>query len=232
MLVESARAVRLGSSLAIGLGLLVLGVTASTVMAREATEPDAARPWAWSVEDRIEKRLNPQENARRWEEFLRANAEASAADKTRIVIDGSRDPGLFLPGDLIRQLLSAAFAPESESRTSWRRIYERRFGAPLPADFWTVLEAHARDYLEARHHARELASDLSSADSSERDRILAEIDLLQLPQCQRVLQIRSKAQAIWGELFDRFLYLGVAPGMRMTTTQSRTEMEFVAAGCR
>jgi hypothetical protein len=233
MLMKSARVAKLSASLAIAMGLLVTGATASTLLAREATEPDAEHPSTWTIEDRIEKRLNPQENARRWEEFLAANAKASTADRTRIVIDGSQDPGLFLPVELVSHLLATGFAPDSESRQFWRRHYERRFGVPLPADFWALLEAHARDYLDSHQKARELATHIPSADPSDRESLLAEIDQLQDPQCQRLFKVYSRARSGWGELFDRFLYLGVAPGLRMSGAEATSlDLEYVAGGCQ
>jgi len=205
----------------------------ASASAEEDREINPSPPWSWSMEDRMAQRMNPQRNAERWTEYLAANADRErSGNGTRILIDGSRDPGLFLPGELLNHLLSTAFAADIESRDAWRRQFESRLGKPLPEDFWADIEAEAQDYLEAEQRIREVAKGLSGADASERDRILAQIDVLQAPQCQSRRELLASYRSSLGAEFDRFLYVAVAPGLRMTSAATQQDLEFREGGCQ
>jgi hypothetical protein len=123
----------------------------------------------------------------------------------RYVIDGRRNPELFLPHELFDALLSGLSADETE-RANQRAFFAgaiRRFGYD-DAVFWTSLESVAADYLPTKN--------MSCAGSR------SEVSLCVRRRCVSRYHALETARSVFGsENFDRFLYTVIAPTMQLAS---------------
>jgi hypothetical protein len=171
----------------------------------------------WTLEERIRHRLDP--------DCMRARRELAARDRKdrgyfrtsgdpADFVYGSDTPDLFLPSELYAMLVSNVLAArEARFADSQRSHYERRASSlALPDGFWKLVEEAAGQYLSSLRAERRLGAGLNEAGTNERLGILAEIADIQKPQCaERVEALERTRRTLPPGLFDRFLYVAVAP---------------------
>lgn len=171
------------------------------VIASAADKP----AWEWTDAERIAARLDP----RNLEARVRANAAADPeATGLAFVIDGSRDPALFLPAEVMDMLL-ASFSFDGNALGEPDRIHLQ---APIesfgwdPGVFWSDVRLAANEYFAAMQEQRSS----KATDAISRKICSSRIKALRT--------IREKY-----ERFDEFLYRVIAP--RSTLGGSRAENE-------
>ncbi len=199
------------------------------------------QPWKWTDEERIAKRFDPSSMHSREDAYV-AKTEGAAVAIGREVVDGDKNPELFLPTELYRNLLMRAFSPVPEASQVFRDVYQSKSGGlRIDDDFWRRLERTARPYLDSIETQRALGKEYQTAHPGRR----AEIDRQEaergMTDCRLVIQNLASARATFGwEAFDRFLYEAVAPGsfsMSVNGTSddsliSADHLRYLAGGCQ
>lgn len=148
--------------------------------------------WSMSNEERLALRFDEHASAER----VQAHVSAMALDAARpqFVIDGARNPELFLPGELMSFLL-AGYAGDSESIEAARRkhagtLQELEWSA---GRFWADLNLAASEYRQLTRQG----STSRRSDAASRRICSARISALK--------RMREKY-----ERFDEFLYRAIA----------------------
>ena len=181
------------------------------------------RPEEWDLESRLADRFDPAKSHARMQADLARNPNAAprpeenSPDARHFVIDGQRNPELFLPHELFEHLLTA-FQPDEFLGDAQRELYGRGlqpFGWKAD-EFWPVLEEHSAGYLELRYRTED-------ADPVER--------------CRARFEALELARRTFGrKQFDAFLYRAVAPfGQHAVATNERdpaARLRHEARGCR
>lgn len=215
------------------LGFLLLGTLANAARSVDATKP----PWAWSVEERINRRTNPVlatervRAAMRAEEHVpRVTSNSAASTEVLDVIDGNINPELFLPTEIFERLLTLSFVVEDSWRPSWERAAR---DAGLPVDFWNRLETISAPYVTELRWRYDLLQ-RAKANPAQRSQFEAQILGLSPAICRDSLPALAKARSVFGPNFDRFMYTTIARGMSKTvfgTRESRDQLLTKAKGC-
>jgi hypothetical protein len=162
---------------------------------------------------------------------------ASSAEQLPTVIDGNRNPELFLPWELFDDLLREAYVGPSEARDVIRATFlERATRLSLPSDFWDKLAVAAASRLELIARERELLATRSAADPGSRRRLDAELDQIEGLLCGARIESLRKARVAFGEeTFTRFLYVAVAPNLKYQMepgTAGAKELRAGEEGCK
>lgn len=188
-----------------------------------ATGPVAAaspkQPWEMTAEEHAATRVAHDVEAP-------ANAAAGFSDgKPVVVLEGSRNPAAFMPGELFNQLILTCYLGQPDVQAGFRtNLLAAAVSQGFGKNFFKRLEeivspvvAKAR---EAQTAAR--AGDLAGANKA------------QANDCRdRAIALERAYTEFGRDHFLRFLYQGVAPGMSMTTdVTSRKELLWVEGGCR
>jgi hypothetical protein len=182
------------------------------------TDPDAAQKskaaWEWTVEERLADRFDPAKIREREIAYearfpqtsgspRRAREEsAGTSGKQPVVymIDGSRNPELFLPYELFDGLL-AGLNPNEEARHKQRAYLQesiRRLGYDDEA-FWALLESISAKYLPLRFGQKKTLSSV-------------EVNAIAATKCQERYDALEAARALFGrKKFDIVLYTVMAP---------------------
>ena len=201
------------------------------------------QPWEWTTEERIARRLDPAaiaERVRVHQGTHPSHAGQStlntAAAAPAFVIDGNRNPELFLPWEVMDELLENA-SGDLRAVQPGRRAYRDAVEASGWDEtiFWPTLERLARNYAATKDAAIRFqmrtarrADTLSRSEILERDRLNHEV-------CSSRAETLQAARARFGAAaFDRFLYTAVAPHMGMASmgaTDART-LRWIEGGCR
>jgi len=204
--------------------------------------------WEWSDEERIRVRFDPASIRERSAAHAAAlppyaqphvqpsQAQAQSAEAPRIsehIFDGARDPGLFLPAELLDVLLQGLH-PKATFRMHAREALAKdiREMGYTEDDFWNKLQQLSAPYRALTSRPKNLAVHHVKAPDGKMASFLIDVD-----QCVARHKLLQSARATFGaEAFQRFLYAAVAPQVwRSDTTQSpdpAQELIFVAGGCR
>ena len=197
----------------------------------------ARRPWELTDDERLAARFDEQNIQERIAASQAGRVpgihpQSSTRRAPRFVIDGSRDPELFLKHELFDALLRAI---DSNASAKDRERLQAMYGRHLPAaglsmtEFWSTLTRAAAPYTEARsiQTLRIASGPLSSAQ--------AEVSARDLCRA-RFTALQAVEGAFGPEKFDKFLYVGVAPSLRVfSETPSAGDaagLKFIAGGCQ
>lgn len=203
------------------------------LVAAAARGQDSPRPpWKWTDEERIAKRYDPSSMRSRESAFF-----ADTPSAGRDVVQGAKNPELFLPWELYQSLLMRAFSPLPEASQVFRDVYQERFGgAWFGDDFWQRLERTARPCLDSIETQRALAEEYQTAHPGRRAEIDRQADEFSKKDCRLRVQNLEAARATFGrEAFDRFLYEAVAPSMFSASVDnfvSADHLRYLAGGCQ
>lgn len=197
---------------------------ALTLMCAFAVPMSARTPAEWTLEERLAKRFNEADIAERDRAHRAAHPQLENAEGATIkhlpagermvayVIDGSRDPELFLPHELFDGLLTAIRA-EEPVRTKQREFYRagilQFFGDDMV--FWTELDQLAAGYTSLAEPARD-------------------------ERCRARFAALENAREHFGVArFDEFLYEVIAPSSGAAyvgDSTSEAEVRRQAEGCQ
>ena len=133
--------------------------------------PQAAKqPWQWSDEERLASRFDAQSRAERTAAYRQSHPGAEGdgqrppASGLTYVIDGRRNPELFMRHELLDHLLRGLGSNASDRETYQRALQSDLAALGMDAStFWAELEKAGHSYLllkrklEARGHGRSRA---------------------------------------------------------------------------
>jgi hypothetical protein len=199
----------------------------------------SAKPaWQWTDEERIAARVDRVRAQARVQAAQSAGdvqaASAVTGDGARLtdVIDGQRNPELFLPTELFEAAVNLGLVIPDDWQETWAN---GAAAAGLPKDFWQRLPIVAGPFvgdLRRRHDLFELAR---GAGRDERIRYDRQLAALAATLCRDRATALAAARKEFGEPLDRFLYLTVAAGKSIAyydEEQDRGRLEEQARGCR
>jgi hypothetical protein len=211
---------------------LLTAVVGADIAAQSAAQPPlrqhalpgsgAKPPWLWSIEERIAKRVDPAERAAR---RARALAKARHIAPGWSLIDGTAEPELFLPVELVTQLVMNTDAPDERWRETYRAAIESH-GWSFDR-FWEVIDSGAAPYLSLMQQAvAQPGKPSGDVDRAELSRLVcaASADLLE-----------AAYEAFGTQAFDEFLYGNVAPRLRRATADRADTADVLRhrqKGCR
>ena len=206
-------------------GVLAVAVVLVAIPARALT--GVAKPaWEWQLIDRVTVRTHPSAV-----EALRVTSTAS--DRYAVRIDGRRNPELFLPIELFRNLLSGLSGDPSGRpvlREAFAPVVER---LTLPPDFLDQIAETSSEYIAAHKRIRRLNAELAERPGA--DDVRSERDVLGAAQCATLFEALESARARYGrERFERFLYEAVAPGMVVVLAEPEDAVDLLKweGGCK
>jgi hypothetical protein len=193
--------------------LVALTVTSSVAQSQEKAPK---RAWDWTLDERIAQRFDPDRIRERTEAYeesikqLRARSRTAAFDaeaddskpRYRYLIDGKRNPELFLPHELFDMLLSGLTADESlrSKQQAFYRAWLRSFGYDDVA-FWNALASVSGEYLVIRFGPPQLGFGSNESATVAQDSL-----------CNARLKALESARRLFGrKKFDWMLYAVVAP---------------------
>jgi hypothetical protein len=209
--------------------LVVLSALTVVVATDVAAQQKAA--WRWSQEERIAKRFDPAEIAAR--QVRRLDGSSSSGPSGLFVVDGSVEPELFLPWELLDMFFTRVGSnPEQfrQTRDSYSSAIAKR-GWDAGA-FWRDMADIRASYDVARTTQAALfpgsSETVEEKRSRERQRESADLQI-----CRARADALSTALARYRD-FDRFLYEEVAPTlvMRSSTPTDAMTLRWIAGGCR
>ncbi len=211
--------------------LIAVLTLAAGVRGQDSPQP----PWRWTDEERLAKRYDPSSMRSRESAYIADTAGALPAG--RDIVQGAKDPALFLPFELYRSLLMRTFSPLPEASQVFRDGYQERFGgAWFGGDFWQRLEQTARPYLDSIRAQRALAKEYQEAHPGRRAEIDRQADEFGKTDCRLRVQSLETVRATFGrEAFDRFLYEAVAASMVHASVDSYVSadhLRYLAGGCQ
>jgi hypothetical protein len=214
--------------------ILALSPVATATRAEQAPGTSPPEPWRLTNRKRLELRFDPSEISRR---RSAAAGTAPVQSPEHLIIDGRKNPELFLPWELFNSLVGLCYTGDEETRTDFRVAIRRNLRSlELPEGFWEDLETVASEFITSRQAQSSLAESLAAATPSEAQEIHLKIKELQALDCARRFRSLNLAQDHFGEsFFLRFLYEGVAPEVALgtsTTTDRRDQLLFVQEGCQ
>jgi len=219
---------------AIALLLYTFTATSQVVEPGEASAlSDAAKPpWQWTIEERLRVRFDAEQIGLRVRAHRR---DVASGDGTRevlptstnseeFVIEGQRNPELFLPHELLSVLLRGVDT-DPGARDRFRAAFAediREFGWD-DKSFWREFERLTVDAAPDLHHRGGRPKQAADNTESVPDR------------CRARRAVLVAARAHFGDEFDRFLYEVVAPtlniAMRHVPENEPLQLKQLEEGC-
>jgi hypothetical protein len=198
---------------------LVLAV-ATTLSAADQSR----QPWNWTTAQRVVDRYDSQHAADRRAAFGPGLTESASngPNARQFVLDGRRNPELFMPHELFDVLLTGV-APDARLRNKQRDSLDPALATlGYTSDFWSSLASAAAEYLSIRFPTTSPSSAANDAD---------------IRRCTARYEALQRARQTFGAAtFDRLLYTVVAP--TVTRVEVTTSADPAAAllraerGCR
>lgn len=197
---------------------LVVALTAFSLVTAVASDDVPSRrnvtrrAWQWNDSDRFAERSNDAAAARR-AAASRNSGVSSDQIKTPVydVIDGSRNPELFLEFELFDQMMMGTFAADSKTREMYRLSKDAaRRATGLPPDFWDRAGAIAAPYLQDRLEEKRIGMLAARWPKYENEQIANNL-LLCRDRSAAMAELRREFPR-----FSEFLYSAIAPSMSMT----------------
>lgn len=210
------------------LALVMLGSLSIAGGAQEAPR----KSWQLSDEERLARRFDPANRELR----VRASANWRGGAK-RDVVEGQRDPDLFLPWELWGWLVETSFGQERQLQEDFQAArLERARDLDLGPDFWDRLEEVSSSYVRSLAELKALALEARGLQGDDRASDDRRVEQLEIAACRARVESLDFARRTFGrETLDRFLYEAVAPGIGIFSVGAETSAEhlrFVARGCR
>jgi hypothetical protein len=203
--------------------VMLLAAVAGHAQSSESakTAPHLKSAWEWSDEERIAARANPTMAAERARTLSIRGLRADSDSITKTehpsphvidIVDGNRNPELFLPTELFELLTNEVFVEED----SWRNAYTPHLaGAGLPADFWDRLAIADGEYLSDLMRQHRLLLSGKKGGSLSKEIVDERISGMSALLCQHRAEALARARHEFGISLDRFLYVHVASGTAM-----------------
>lgn len=182
----------------------------------------AKGPSLWTVEERIEKRVNPAARDARRARDLRQGRSVAVGFSP---IDGRFEPELFLPVEVVTRLVLNTTTPHERMRELYRAAIASH--GWNYKQFWGVLDAASAPYLSLMR---------DSATLSRERRAPADLSRLAAQVCAASVDLLDVAYETFGkEKFDEFLYHNVAPPIRILVADHADTVDALrkkAGGCQ
>jgi hypothetical protein len=212
--------------------LLAALCTAVPVASGQTTKKQA---WEWTNAERIAARTNPA--------LMRQRVVAHGpfkhsphADPRTIwgepadVLDGQRNPELFLPEELFQQMILHGYVGDL-----WRDAYAAPMQkAGLPVDIWETLEPAIPQFIDDLQRRDDLQQKRKTVERSAWPKIQAEIAAGEPALCRHRSEALATARRLYGVALDRFLYDHIARSTGSTSTEPEDprKLQAIAGGCR
>jgi hypothetical protein len=193
-------------------------IVASTlvVSGQEKRLPKTTEAWKWTLEQRIATRLDPAGLDERRRVAALNNSDGPVTNPAQLVIEGSRNPELFLPHELMSFLITDVMLPGDDRHRATYDPVLADFNWE-PATFWNDVRSAAADYLRLQDQVpgRGRSKSVSEQLCGLRAAALAEM--------------RRKYPR-----FDEFLYVAVAPRKNLSAgdVPSAQWLFWLEAGCK
>lgn len=201
------------------------------VPASSAQEARYRRTWELTLDERVARRLDPSDIRRRAENAARprpgvTTAQSPGGAEPAFVIDGSKDPELFLPWELFDHLVRTPDDPAAAVRHR-QRFNDRiaRYGW-TPDEFWTEVEALDASYASLRRESVRLQEESAGAGS--------ELAPLAHELCAARAGALERARERFGSRLDEFLYTEIAPTMSLRSARvpDASMLRWISGGCK
>lgn len=190
------------------LGLLML-VASLNIVADDA--------WKLDLRARAARRADPAQNAKRHAASVANGRPVQRLEEN--VVDGSFDPTILAPIELIDQVIPV-YNLERERQEKSRRDWRSRGAAQLLGnDFWDRLRAVLAPAIAVEHENRRITS-MAVAEHAAIMQARPPEQFSDGGECATRAEALAAARATWGEAFDRFLYEVVAPGVYFSSSCS------------
>lgn len=205
-------------------GCLILFCTASAL----AAPPAAKQPWQWSDEERLAVRFDPQAIAERKAAYQHSHPTVGeprpAAAEVNYVIDGRRNPELFMRHELLDHLLRG-LGPDANDSEKYRQWMNPRLAAAGfdTNSFWAELRDTGQAYLVLKRSLDARGHGHTGKDES--------------ALCAARSAMLAAAEKRFGaERFDSFLYTALAPYVIHTESSNYPDapgrLRREAGGCK
>lgn len=186
-------------------------------------------PWQWNDDERLTARFDAQAIAARNAAYMKSRSRATTLEHPvgqglRYVIDGRRNPELFLRHELLDHLLRGLGSNERANQQYREPLTPFLVAAGLnPGSFWTELSHVGQPYLALAQRI----------DAQHRGRTGAEEKAI----CAARVDMLAAAEKRFGrERFDRFLYTAIAPSIIHTESTTYPDalgrLRQEAGGCK
>jgi len=180
----------------------------------EKSKAPSKPAWAWTLEERIAVRTDPEAASKRVREKGRRVEMPVAASSSRQrapigdAFDGSTHPELFLPYEVFEQLVSLTYLSHPRMAQSVREGFipdVRRHG--LPADFFDRLQVLTTVYVADFRAVRDALDSMAQQEGAARERAEQVLAFKHRDACRSRADALAAARREFGEKkFDRFLY--------------------------
>ena len=200
--------------------LLFLILAAPLIAVTPAQLPTPKPAWQWTDEERVAARTVVSSH-----HPLSAESTSVSGDRNHFVIDGLKNPELFMPSELYNSLTCGLWEDQrvrAETRAKYKPAIQK-----LGWDeetFWNTLQALDRRHQELQR--RLLSRDLTPDESFR----------LGTESCAaRVAGFRAAQAAFGRDKFLELLYTAVAPGISITAkvgTDEQHRLRWVEGGCQ
>lgn len=207
--------------------------------------------WKWTDSERLARRFDPAlMRERASERVLREygvsppdsrvqHALATGVDGASMeIIIGRRNPELFMPWELFDALLNIAYhEPADEGVQHMRARYRQNAAAAglwVSADFFEQIGTAAAPYLRIRREADKIARSRATASPAERALLTERLRQQYAGFCASRAAALAAVRSRLGEVFDRFLYVAIAPDQFSSSTEPIPAERhlFIERGCR
>ncbi len=210
----------------------------------------AAKPaWAWTLDERIARRLDPALIRERTQASERDRVERDGftpevrasvghlATSVRFVVEGRRDPELLMPFELFNSILEGVGEPDNRSGT--RRVYrdEIRESGWEEEFFWQTLEEATAEYWTTTDERIAMERSARTLPLAERRALNIRAEALSVSGCRlRAEALQRVRQKLGAEKFHRFLYEKVAPNVGISSDfpfgNEEWRLRYIEGGCR
>jgi hypothetical protein len=189
--------------------------------------------WEWSAEERLAARFDPASAAKR-------AVDSDIPDGERLWgrVSGATNPELFLPSELFISLMDGLDSDPVFRATSRAVIRDRivAFGFNEEA-FWRELESATTVFLTHAHRRAGLLRHLDEMPPTQQAEVLSQARGMDADLCATRAVALTRARRQFGrEMFDRFLYTVVAPGLSVAaatpSADTPRQLMFVEGGCQ
>jgi hypothetical protein len=184
------------------------------------------RPSDLSIDERLALRFDTKAASERAHAFAR---EINRPVDAEVVIQGTRNPEVFLPHELMDNLLLATLAHEGEKRRLIEETYEEGLHAisAEPAQFWTDLHDAGKAYHAA--WSAVVTEKRLDRNKAEQPRLTGAAVALCRARKDALVFMRSRYAR-----FDEFLYATVAPRIQLVSrvTADAPTLRMIEGGCK
>lgn len=220
--------------------------TCIALSALSGAAAEVKKPWEWSIDQRISERLEPAAITARLRAFSDAKrtkvqpliSRVEGISDPRFVIDGSRNPELFMPWELLERFLIATTTP-SDYREKVRETYAL---AIIEAgwdirEFWRAVDIAAGPFMASRSDLM-FDSQPSAQPNANTDSGHERGDVASRGRAfcaARANALDDLYRQLGEPRFDEFLYTTVAPTLTVVADaefMTANDLARIARGCR